>query len=221
MSKKGLTSVFVEISLAAVKRFGVSMKQAHLDGSSMCVQGKYLNNQPEMNSVEIEPKEQSGGAISTQKEVEKNAEPVPIEIAHGYSRDYRPDLKQFTLAMITSGDADVPLYLRVGNGNEADQAIFTEVIAEFQQQWKVTQPEVYVADAVLYSEENLTVLGETPWISRVPGSIGEAQQLMQTLPSEMFISYQVARTTTPWSKCVLKDTASHIALTREFASAGW
>ena len=163
--KKGLTSVFMELSLAAVKRFGVSIKQAHLDGSSMCVQGQYLNNQPE---------------------TEDQSEPVPIEITHGYSRDYRPDLKQFTLALITIGDGDVPLYLRVGNGNDSDQAIFTEVIAEFQQQWKAAQPEVYVADAALYSEENLEALGETPWISRVPATIAEAQWLMQTLPSAMF-----------------------------------
>ncbi len=185
--KKGLTSVFVEIALAAVKRFGVSIKQAHLDGSSMCVQGEYLNNQPETNSAKMVPEEQSSGyQDSAKSEAEENAEPVPIEITHGYSRDYRPDLKQFTLAMITSGDGDVPLYLRVGNGNDADQAIFTEVIAEFQQQWKAAQPEVYVADAALYSEENLAALGETPWISRVPATIAEAQQLMQTLPSEMF-----------------------------------
>ncbi len=170
--KKGLSHVFVEIALAAVKRFGVSIKQAHLDGSSMCVQGQYLNDQPETNS--------------TSAEAEENAEPVPIEITHGYSRDYRPDLKQFTLAMITSGDGDVPLYLRVGNGNDADQAVFTEVIAEFQQQWKAAQPEVYVADAALYNEENLEALGKTPWISRVPATIAEAQRLMQTLPSEMF-----------------------------------
>ena len=116
--KKGLSQVFVEIALAAVKRFGVNIKQAHLDGSSMCVQGQYLNNQPETNSAEAE--------------AEENTEPVPIEITQGYSRDYRPDLKQFTLAMMTSGDGDVPLYLRVGNGNDADQAVFTEVIAEFR-----------------------------------------------------------------------------------------
>lgn len=184
--KKGLTSVFMELALAAVKRFGVSVKQAHLDGSSMCVQGEYLNDQPENNSSEMAREEPSGDAIPAKAEVEENAEPVPIEINHGYSRDYRPDLKQFTLALITSGDGDVPLYLRMGNGNDADQAVFTEVIAEFQQQWKAAPPEVYVADAALYSEENLKALGETPWISRVPASIAKAQQLMQTLPSEMF-----------------------------------
>ncbi|PSB08436.1 IS1634 family transposase [Pleurocapsa sp. CCALA 161] len=131
----------------------------------MCVQGEYLNNQPE---------------------TEEKSELVPIEITHGYSRDYRPDLKQFTLALITSGDGDVPLYLRVGNGNDSDQAVFTEVIAEFQQQWKASEPEVYVADAALYSEENLAALGKTPWISRVPATIAEAQWLMQTLPPAMF-----------------------------------
>lgn len=172
LHKKGLSQVFMEIALAAVKRFGVSVKQAHLDGSSMCVQGEYLNNQPE--------------TILDEAEVEENAEPVPIEINHGYSRDYRPDLKQFTLAMIASGDGDVPLYLRVGNGNDADQAVFTEVIAEFQQQWKAARPEVYVADAALYNEENLEALEKTPWISRVPATIVEARRLMQTLRAEMF-----------------------------------
>ncbi len=181
--KAGLTPVFIEIALAVVKRFGVSTKRAHLDSSSFCVQGEYLNSQPETNLGESRPLEQS----SEQKaQAEDSAEPVPIEITHGYSRDYRPDLKQFTLALITSGDGDVPLYLRVGNGNDADQAVFTEVIGEFQQQWKAAQPEVYVADAALYSEENIEVLEKTPWISRVPATIAEAQQLMQTIPQEMF-----------------------------------
>ncbi|MEM6613768.1 MAG: IS1634 family transposase [Cyanobacteria bacterium P01_C01_bin.72] len=179
LHKKGLTSVFVEIALAAVKQFGVNTKRIHLDSSSFCVQGEYLNSEPENDFQTTAPS-------SSSSKTEESEEPIPIEITHGYSRDHRPDLKQFTLDLITSGDGDVPLYLRVGNGNDADQAVFTEVIVEFQQQWKAAPPEVYVADAALYSEENLKALGETPWISRVPASIAEAQQLMQSLPSEMF-----------------------------------
>ncbi len=173
----------MELALAVVKRFGVSTKRAHLDSSSFFVQGEYLNSRSETDSGEMSPLEQSSGQKA---EAEDSAEPVPIEITHGYSRDHRPDLKQYTLALITSGDGDVPLYLRVGNGNDADQAVFTEVIAQFQQQWKAAEPEVYVADAALYNEENLVALGQTPWISRVPATIAEAQQLMQTLPQEMF-----------------------------------
>ena len=37
------------------------------------------------------------------------AEACPIEITYGYSRDRRPDLKQFLIDTICSGDGDVPL----------------------------------------------------------------------------------------------------------------
>ena len=177
--KKGLTSVFVEIALAVVKRFGVDTKQVHLDSSSFCVQGEYLNS-------EAENEEKTTESNSSSNEIEKSEEPIAIEITQGYSRDHRPDLKQFTLDLIASEDGDVPLYLRVGNGNDSDQAVFTEVIAQFKQEWKAAKPEVYVADAALYSQENLEALGKTPWISRVPATISEAQQLMQTLPQEIF-----------------------------------
>ena len=88
----GLTRVFMEIALAVVKRFGVSTQRAHLDSSSFCVQGEYLNSQPKTNLGQRRPLEQSSGQKT---EAEDSAEPVPIEITHGYSRDYRPDLKQF------------------------------------------------------------------------------------------------------------------------------
>lgn len=128
----------MEIALAAVKRFRVKTKRAHLDSSSFCVQGEYLNSQPETHGAEIAASEQPSGVKDyAQAEAEDSAEPVPIKITQGYSRDHRPDLKQFTFDLITSGDGDVPLYLRVGNGNDADQAVFTEVIAQFQQQWRV------------------------------------------------------------------------------------
>ena len=103
-------------------------------------------------------------------------------------RDHRPDLKQFTLELITSGDGDVPLYLQVGNGNDADKAVFTEVIEQFKQQWRAAKPEVFVADSALYSQENLQALGTTPWITRVPATIAEASWLMQNLPPEQFIA---------------------------------
>ena len=67
--------MFVEIALAAVKRFGVSIKQGHLDGSSMCVQGEYLNEQLETNSAKMAPKEQLGGhQDSAKSEAEENAD---------------------------------------------------------------------------------------------------------------------------------------------------
>lgn len=170
--KQGLSRIFVEITLTAVLKFGVSSARLHLDGSSMYVHGQYLKD-------------------------ETSSEPVPIEITHGYSRDHRPDLKQFTLNLITSGDGDVPLYLTVGNGDDADKTVFREVIEQFKQQWRAAKPEVIVADSALYSAENLQALGSTPWITRVPATIVEASWLMQTLPPEQFTpsslsNYQIA-----------------------------
>ena len=201
----------MEMALAAVKRFGVNTQRAHLDSSSFCVQGEYFNAAAEPNSAETASGEQSSPTKDLAKaevEVEELAEPVPIEITQGYSRDHRPDLKQFTLDLITSGDGDVPLYLRVGNGNDADQAVFTQVIAQFQQQWKAAQPQVYVADAALYNEENLIALGQTPWISRVPATIAEAQQLMQTLPQSLFQS-------SSWNNYTIAEVCSTYAGVRQ------
>lgn len=49
-------------------------------------------------------------------------EPDTIHITHGYSRDHRRDLKQFMVDLMCSGDGDIPLYMRVGDGNETDSA---------------------------------------------------------------------------------------------------
>jgi len=46
--------------------------------------------------------------------------PDPFTDLYGYSRDHRPDLKQFVMHLICTGDGDVPLYLRLADGNEAD-----------------------------------------------------------------------------------------------------
>lgn len=43
--------------------------------------------------------------------------PVPINITHGYSRDHRPDLKQYTLSLLTTEAEGIPLLMQVGSGN--------------------------------------------------------------------------------------------------------
>lgn len=79
----------------------------------MSVEGQYV--------VDVAPSTEAAG----------EAEAVcPIEITYGYSRDRRPDLKQFLIDTICSGDGDVPLYLRVANGNETDSVGFRQVVNE-------------------------------------------------------------------------------------------
>ncbi len=50
----------------------------------------------------------------------------------GYSRDHRPDLKQFIIDLIVSGDGGIPLFLRVADGNEQDKVVFGEIAVEYK-----------------------------------------------------------------------------------------
>jgi len=56
--------------------------------------------------------------------------PVPISITYGYSQGPSPDLPQFIVQLICSGDGDVPLFLKVASGNESDSAVFASIIIQ-------------------------------------------------------------------------------------------
>ena len=75
LSAAGLSEVFLEISLGAAEKFGVKQDVAHLDSTSFHVDGAYVS-----------------------------PEPGVIKITYGYSRDHRPDLKQFIMNIICLGD---------------------------------------------------------------------------------------------------------------------
>jgi len=156
--KVGLTQIFIKIALAAVKIFGIKMNRLHLDSSSMSVEGEYLEK----------------------AEVEEGR----LKITHGYSRDKRPDLKQFMIDLICTGDGDIPLYFRVGDGNESDQKVFAQIIQEYQKGWQIEA--LFVADGALYSEENIQLLGETSWLSRVPSTLKQALSLKQEISEAAF-----------------------------------
>ncbi len=89
-------------------------------------------------------------------------EPGTIHITQGYSRDHRPDLKQFIVDLMCSGDGDIRLYMRVEDGNETDSALFAQLIVEFRQQWDVDA--LFVADAALYTASNLQQMAQLRWV---------------------------------------------------------
>ncbi|AFZ56319.1 IS1634 family transposase [Anabaena cylindrica] len=153
----GTTKIFTAVAIKAAHKFQVEMDSIHLDGTSMSVEGEYKKEikETEENKLEIEP------------------EMKAIEIVHGYSRDKRPDLKQFIIDMIVTGDGDIPLYLKVDSGNVDDKSVFVERLKEFKKQW--TFEGISVADSALYTAENLAAMRELKWITRVPLSIKEAK----------------------------------------------
>ncbi len=160
---KGLTEVFVTVALSAARKFGVKMDSLHLDSSSFHVDGKYISNSKD-----------------------EKEEPGAIEITYGYSRDHRLDLKQFILDLMCSGDGDIPLYLRVGDGNEADSTMFATLLANFKQQWQIDA--LFVGDAALYTEDNLQQMQQLRWVSRVPATLSASKQLLDNIHEDAFIA---------------------------------
>ena len=123
------------------------MNSFHLDSSSFHVHGHYGTGTDDKASA------QSG----------------LITITYGYSRDHRPDLKQFILDFMCSSDGDLSLYLRVADGNEVDSAMFGTLMADFHKQWQIDA--LFVADAALYTEDNLQMIVSFKWVYRVTATL--------------------------------------------------
>jgi transposase len=182
----GVTILFVKIAYTMSKIFGLKIPSAHIDGTSLSVQGKYQEPEEEKIEQHLPGDLQHNSDFSDLRSVE-NSEPIPIKITHGYSRDHRPDLKQFTLNLLTTGEEGIPLFMQLGDGNKLDQNAFPEMIKDFKNQWIGEQPEVYVMDAAFYTEENLSNFQYSiKWISRVPFTLKAAQELTQILLPEQF-----------------------------------
>ncbi|QEI41211.1 hypothetical protein BMF77_01795 [Dolichospermum sp. UHCC 0315A] len=176
---KGLDTIFFIIALKAAQKFGVSLSTSHLDSSSMHVHGQYNTSLP---FVIFESQK-----VGNNQELEELAvkSPKEITITYGYSRDHRPDLKQFIIEMICSGDGDIPIFLKLASGNQADSSCFGQIAVEYQKQLEVNS--LMVADAALYTESNLKMMSELRWLCRVPLSIKAAKSLISTLAESEFI----------------------------------
>lgn len=176
---KGLDTIFFIIAVKAAKKFGVSLSTSHLDSSSMHVHGQYNTSLPE---VIFENQK-----IGNNQELEEIAvkSPKEITITYGYSRDHRPDLKQFIIEMICSGDGDIPIFLKLASGNQADSSCFGQIAVEYHKQLEVNS--LIVADSALYTESNLKMMSDLQWLCRVPLSIKAAKSLISTIPESEFI----------------------------------
>ena len=119
----------------------------------------------------------------------ESIEPEAIKITYGYSRDHRPDLKQFIIDLICSGDGDIPIFFKTASGNEADSASFGKILVDFKKQIEIDS--LMVADSALYTAANLKLLSDIKWLSRVPLSLAEAKRLVSNINDSEFVKSQI------------------------------
>jgi transposase len=151
----GTQQIFSALSVAALERFPVSTQHAHFDTTSVTLYGDYLTAQ---------------------------GEEAPLQITHGYSKDQRPDFKQFVLAMLCV-DANVPILGKLEDGNASDKAInhrlLGEISGHMHQHGIAPDAFIYIADSAMVTEANLERIGEhTRFITRLPGTYNEHDRVI-------------------------------------------
>lgn len=176
---KGLDTVFLAISLNAVQIYQISLSSSHLDSTSFHVDGEYEYSLPEVIFNNQKPSDYFG------KENEEGKSPQAIKLTYGYSRDHRPDLKQFITELVCSGDGDIPIYIKSVSGNEVDSKRFGEIAVEYQKRIQVDS--LIVADSALYTESNIKLMSSIKWLTRVPLTIKLAKSLVMSLAESEFV----------------------------------
>jgi transposase len=170
---KGLDTVFLAISLNAVQIYQISLSSSHLDSTSFHVDGEYEYSLPKVIFNNQKQSEYLG------KENEEEKSPQAIKLTYGYSRDHRPDLKQFITELVCSGDGDIPIYIKSVSGNEVDSKRFGEIAVDYQKRIQVDS--LIVADSALYTESNIKLMSSIKWLTRVPLTIKLAKILVKAL----------------------------------------
>ncbi|MCS7219569.1 MAG: IS1634 family transposase [Thermus sp.] len=153
----GVTEVFLEIAKAAREAFPFPVRALHVDATSFHVHGAYEGWEGE--------------------EVAVSDHLRAIRVVHGYSRDHRPDLKQWVMNLICADTGGIPLLYAPGDGNQSDREALVSLVARYRE--VLDLGEVVVLDGASYSLENLRALEGFSWILRVPATLKEAQALLR------------------------------------------
>ena len=156
--RAGTEGIFMRIAANAYGEY--SGRFLHNDTTSMSLQGEYEHEEGDIDAV-------------------------PIQITHGYSRDHRPDLKQFVISLVMSDS--LPVFIRALSGNTSDKNHFREIVKEYGRslQAKWGEDKIWVWDSAGYSEKNLREISESyKWIMRVPETLSEAKEVLENADAE-------------------------------------
>jgi transposase len=148
----GTQKIFCALSVSALQNFTLPTKHVHFDTTSVNVFGQYLDA----------------------------ADDAPFNITYGYSKDKRPDLKQFVLSLLCVG-GNVPIVGKIEDGNASDKTINNRVLSSISQHMAqhgiANDAFIYVADSAMVTEENLAQADL--FITRLPATYNECARAVR------------------------------------------
>lgn len=153
--EKGTLKLFTEVSLKAASVFELDTSQGSFDTTSVNVWGDYDNSEPGQKSPRI---------------------------TYGYSKDHRPDLKQFMVSMLCV-EGNIPLSGKMQSGNSSDEKLNNEELQRIACLLKPLKENItdftYIADSKLINTNNMKQLEELRFISRFPATFKEHDRAVE------------------------------------------
>jgi len=149
----GTQKIFSQLAQNALTVFNVDPRRLHFDTTSVSVFGDYDLLDP------------------------------PFDITYGYSKDKRPDLKQFLVSMLCV-DRNIPILGATKDGNASDKTLNNELLTNISKYMAEhgLQPGayVYVADAAFVTADNLEKAdGQTFFLTRLPATYSECGRVIR------------------------------------------
>jgi transposase len=106
----------------------------------------------------------------------------PIRITHGFSKDKRPDLKQFVISLLCV-EGNLPFHAGILDGNASDKKTNGNILADLPRimaRHGTGEHEfIYVADSALATKDNLSIMKDgVRFITRLPENFGSCAELI-------------------------------------------
>jgi transposase len=149
----GTQKIFSQLAQNALTAFEVDPRRLHFDTTSVSVFGDYDLVDP------------------------------PFDITYGYSKDKRPDLKQFLISMLCV-DRNIPILGTTTDGNASDKTLNNELLTNISKHMARHGLEpgayVYVADSAFVTEDNLKKADDrqTWFLTRLPATYNECGRII-------------------------------------------
>lgn len=172
----GVSKLYLELGQEVLPQITKSSCLYHLDSTSFHVHGEKYDNFRRISVVQGKSEQES------------------VKITHGYSRDGHPELAQVMLQMIVDNVAGIPLMMKPQDGNTNDNQGFKNsfnIAKSLIKSMKQSNQNAYlVADAALYTEENLQELNQSDnkllFISRAPSKIKAVSDMIKRAKNDGF-----------------------------------